>query len=250
MMSKTHGWMPLWIGDYLGDTMHLSGAEHGAYLLLLMHSWRNGPLPDDDQQLAAIARTEPKAWRAMASTIRAFFTASDAGLVQARLEHERVSAAEHSSRNTERARRAAGARWAKQCSENAPSTAPSMPGAVLGECPTQSQSPSSPSEKNSPSLRSGGHAAVARGCRLPNAWVPAPTDEAFATGLGLDVGRVTETFRDYWQAQPGQKGVKTDWAATWRNWCRRDAEKRPGRQGDPAGGASKLAWMFDNEVAG
>lgn len=28
-------------------------------------------------------------------------------------------------------------------------------------------------------------------------------------------------FRDYWIAQPGQKGVKTDWDATWRNWVRR-----------------------------
>jgi hypothetical protein len=29
-----------------------------------------------------------------------------------------------------------------------------------------------------------------------------------------------EKFRDYWIAQPGQKGVKLDWDATWRNWCR------------------------------
>lgn len=28
-------------------------------------------------------------------------------------------------------------------------------------------------------------------------------------------------FRDYWIAQPGQKGVKRDWDATWRNWVRR-----------------------------
>ncbi len=32
---------------------------------------------------------------------------------------------------------------------------------------------------------------------------------------------VFEGFRDYWIAQPGQKGVKTDWTATWRNWVRR-----------------------------
>jgi hypothetical protein len=33
----------------------------------------------------------------------------------------------------------------------------------------------------------------------------------------------TETFdkfRDYWIAQAGQKGVKLDWFATWRNWVR------------------------------
>jgi hypothetical protein len=27
-------------------------------------------------------------------------------------------------------------------------------------------------------------------------------------------------FKDYWIAQPGQKGVKLDWSATWRNWVR------------------------------
>jgi len=32
---------------------------------------------------------------------------------------------------------------------------------------------------------------------------------------------VWEQFRDYWISQPGQKGVKTDWTATWRNWVRR-----------------------------
>jgi hypothetical protein len=29
-----------------------------------------------------------------------------------------------------------------------------------------------------------------------------------------------EQFKDYWIAQAGQKGVKLDWFATWRNWVR------------------------------
>ena len=36
----------------------------------------------------------------------------------------------------------------------------------------------------------------------------------------LDVRKVADQFKDYWIAQPGQKGVKLDWEATWRNWVR------------------------------
>lgn len=53
-------WMPLWIGDYLKDTSHLCAAEHGAYLLLIMHYWQTGSLPTEDRHLAMIARMEPK----------------------------------------------------------------------------------------------------------------------------------------------------------------------------------------------
>jgi len=31
---------------------------------------------------------------------------------------------------------------------------------------------------------------------------------------------VFDSFRDYWIAQPGSKGLKADWFATWRNWVR------------------------------
>lgn len=29
-------------------------------------------------------------------------------------------------------------------------------------------------------------------------------------------------FCDYWKSVPGKKGVKLDWFATWRNWCRKE----------------------------
>ena len=35
-----------------------------------------------------------------------------------------------------------------------------------------------------------------------------------------------ERFRDHWRAQSGAKGVKADWLATWRNWCRSDLAHR------------------------
>jgi len=104
-------WMPLYIADYRADTAHLSAAQHGAYLLLLMHYWRNGPLPDDDAQLAMIAKTETKAWRTVSNVIRPFFTSADGKLHQKRMDAERARADSISNTRSEAGKAGAGARW-------------------------------------------------------------------------------------------------------------------------------------------
>lgn len=71
-MSK-RAWMPLYVGDYLGDTGHLSTTQHGAYLLLMMHYWRKGELPDDDKQLAAVTKLPLRIWQDSRETLQAFF---------------------------------------------------------------------------------------------------------------------------------------------------------------------------------
>lgn len=66
-------WMPLDIPDYYADTGHLGALEHGIYLLLIMHYWRTGGLPDDDVQLARIARATPAEFAGARPIIEAFF---------------------------------------------------------------------------------------------------------------------------------------------------------------------------------
>lgn len=66
-------WMPLYVGDYRRDTAHLSAAQHGAYLLLIMHYWQQGGLPDDDDQLSRIASMSLAEWKKNRPVIRAFF---------------------------------------------------------------------------------------------------------------------------------------------------------------------------------
>ncbi|HLI99818.1 MAG TPA: DUF1376 domain-containing protein [Bradyrhizobium sp.] len=68
-------WMPLYVGDYLGDTGHLTTAQHGAYLLLMMHYWRKGELPDDDRQLSKITKLPLKTWCDYRPILQDFFHA-------------------------------------------------------------------------------------------------------------------------------------------------------------------------------
>jgi uncharacterized protein YdaU (DUF1376 family) len=60
MSNGTDMSITLVIGDYLADTARLTTEGHGACLLLLMDTWRNGPPPDDDETLAAITRLTRK----------------------------------------------------------------------------------------------------------------------------------------------------------------------------------------------
>lgn len=67
-------YMPLFCGDYLGDTRHLTTEQHGAYLLLLMIMWRSdGFLPDDDRRLAQYAGLSPAKWKKHKDIILDFF---------------------------------------------------------------------------------------------------------------------------------------------------------------------------------
>ena len=51
MSEKTDIWMPLYIGDYLADTTGLDAEKSGCYLHWLMRYWRDGPLPNDLEEL-------------------------------------------------------------------------------------------------------------------------------------------------------------------------------------------------------
>jgi hypothetical protein len=66
-----------------------------------------------------------------------------------------------------------------------------------------------------------------RGTRLPDDWFTEDMrDFARAEGLSdQQIARLSAEFTDYWRAVPGQKGVKLDWLATWRNNIRRKLDR-------------------------
>src|SRR5882672_7610124 len=104
--------MPLFTDALLGDTTHLSAEEFGAYLLILIVTWRNNgvPLPDDDKRMARICRVTVRRWSERLRPVMApFFNLTERTWRQKRLEKEWSYVIAFSTKQRELINR----RWAK-----------------------------------------------------------------------------------------------------------------------------------------
>lgn len=158
-MSK-QPFLPLFFGDFLASTAAWEGEERALYMLLLAYQWTSGPLPAEPKRLARMCQYDPKAFAKLWPTVAPKFDATDAGLVNRRLEEHRAKSERISKVNEERARGAASKRWRDAPSiapSIAPSNAPSIAGpdaihpipshpAVLPTSPPESRSPPGPAQ--------------------------------------------------------------------------------------------------------
>jgi uncharacterized protein YdaU (DUF1376 family) len=93
MTKRADAWMPLYIGDYMRDTMRLTRDQHGGYLLLLMECWNSGGrLPNDPAQLAAIAKASPGEWKRLSPVLLPYFKVRGEWLYHSRVFKERAKA--------------------------------------------------------------------------------------------------------------------------------------------------------------
>ena len=70
-------WMPLFWGDFLANTMHLSAQEAGAYLFLIAHAWEHGgEIPGDPARLCRIAHVRQEWWSRVWKVLEKFFEPS------------------------------------------------------------------------------------------------------------------------------------------------------------------------------
>lgn len=220
--------VPIWTDSYLADTRHLTTEEHGAYLLLLMEAWRRPGcnLPDDDLLLARLAGLSPERWAEVKPVVMAFWQRDGRRKVwtQKRLSRERQYVAHKSKSQRDKA----AIRWKKTRKDDA---------AALPEpCPADAPTPTPTKREAVASLQKKG-SRLEQDWRLPKEW------GAWAVAEGLDevtVRREADRFRDYWLGVPGQKGVKTDWLATWRNWVRRALENAHQRASSRPLGAPQI----------
>ncbi len=97
--------MQLYVSDFLGDTLHLSTEQVGAYLLMLMAMWNaGGVLPRDDAKLARVARVSLKKWRSISDDLMPYFE-----LGEDCISHKRLSKELQKSRDKSELRASAGA---------------------------------------------------------------------------------------------------------------------------------------------
>ncbi|PHJ51100.1 hypothetical protein VF14_18520 [Nostoc linckia z18] len=135
-MSKA--WMPMYWGDYIADTQHLSQGQHGAYTLLMAHYWQRNMLQASFEQCLRIAKAFTKQEEDNVRFIlEEFFFEHDGCYKHKRIEQELLNARKRSAKYTERAKKAALARW-----RPAEADATSIPQALHEQCQSQSQSQS------------------------------------------------------------------------------------------------------------
>jgi uncharacterized protein YdaU (DUF1376 family) len=85
--------MPLFWGDFLANTMHLSAQEAGAYLFLIAHAWEhNGEIPAQPARLCRIAHVRQEWWNRVWKALENFFEPIADGPHVCGYTHVRVTA--------------------------------------------------------------------------------------------------------------------------------------------------------------
>jgi len=190
------------IGDYQSHTSHLSEMEDLVYRRLLdWYYLHETPIPLDEAEVSRQIRMRSHT-ESIAIVLREYFVCTENGWIHHRANKEIAKADEKS----EKASASAKARWSKKDANALPTLSDSN--ATHNTLPiTQDTKPIKENKK---------------GSRLSQDWflTKAMGEWASQERPDIDVRQVAEQFKDYWIAQPGQKGVKLDWDATWRNWVR------------------------------
>jgi uncharacterized protein YdaU (DUF1376 family) len=223
--TKPDMWMPLFIGDYLSATTHLTTLEHGAYLLLMMHAWKNGGfLPADSERLRVITRVTREDWSTVWSTLGPYFTEQDGKLIQKRVSAEIEKWQSIRNQKVAAGKASAVVRWGN--GEGNERDNGDVTDRVTGEV-TKGVRKSNPSPSPSPSTspppppKPKSKTSVEKGTRLSRDWTP--SDELLLwcaetrPELVDATDAIVDAFKDYWCALSGAKARKLDWNATFRN---------------------------------
>jgi hypothetical protein len=146
------------------------------------------------------------------------------------------------------------ARWASRCPYCTAAATPSLTEPPRGSPESADTPEDSPQEVEVDRSRRGktktsSSSGRTRGARLDPEWHPPPEVIAAIREEcpGLDLRAHHRRFVDHWTAESGAKAAKLDWAATWRNWMRREYDRARGRPqpGGPSTTDSRVQAALD-----
>ena len=202
------------IADYRKDTVHLSRLEHGIYRDLIdMYYLDELPILDDMDRLRRRMRiSTDEEMKALDNVLSDFFFLDGDMWRHARCDKEIIDF----KKKHDAASKAGKASAAKR-NTNDESTG------VQHQCNDRSTTVQ-PTINQEPLTKNQVKSRGATATRLPSDWYPSDDDFSFCRKERADLqpSEVANRFRDYWIAQPGAKGRKADWSATWRNWVRNE----------------------------
>jgi uncharacterized protein YdaU (DUF1376 family) len=176
--------MPLFVGDMLADTEHLTNEEFGVYHRLLYAMWRhNGWVPDDDKDLARVCHVWRRRWPYVKKRLLPFLIRQDGKLSQKNLLRIQERVALLRTKNAQNGAKASHARVNK----NKDITS-AMGGATRARG-SKTKSKEESSEMVAPSFRarSGNGSAASAGSPGCEGRSPAPLSEAKPPGRPSEV---------------------------------------------------------------
>lgn len=224
---------PHHIGDFDRATRHLTRIERSIYRDLLdVYYDTEQPLTLDQQALCRkiIART-PEEAEAVRAILVEFFHETPTGWFHDRCEEELETYRKSNTQKSVAGKASAAARAARrqQAINGIATTVPTavertLNGTSTNQEPRTNNQEPEPGREAPPAPPADAKADKARGSRLPIDWKPSPEDVTYCKTERPDLlpSRVAQNFFDYWIAQPGAKGRKVDWSATWRSWVRKE----------------------------
>lgn len=205
---------PLAIDAYLSDCGHLTDAEHGRYLLLLMELWRapRQRIPNDDTWLARRFRRSVEAVREELRPLISEFCKCDGNwITQKRLSKEFLYVTGQRKKQSDRAK----SRWNKDKPDSRGNAGAALQGVQSrGNAPTPHSTPLSKKEDKSE------RAAHGRAAPIPPDWQPSADDIAWLKNARPDltddlIAPETERFRNH---AIGNHRLGFNWGPLWRNW--------------------------------
>jgi uncharacterized protein YdaU (DUF1376 family) len=198
------------IGDFIKDTSFLTNEEIGIYLKLIwLYYDTEKPLPNNLFELGMKTATRDNQV-VLEGLLEMFFVLDEENNCW---HHNRCDKEiEHYKQQLTTASKAGKASALKRAM-NKNSTSVEQP---LNECSTEVQ----PTNNQQPLTKNQEKKTL--GKRLANDLVLSDEWKEFCVNERPELNPVQtfDKFKDYWIAQAGQKGVKLDWFATWRNWVR------------------------------